>query len=461
MSNRITGYATDATLSHPPAKKQKLNQGPASSPPATQHRLYGGLNNTNAYAPASSPTTKKHKLDQRSLGLFALTDLNNDCLREIVQKLDTQDRANLRLAFPKSFTGPNQPQNNISILYSNKEIGKICLKLIRNIIDIESELLEIENKTHRFSNMPELINKDKLESTLTTLTNRLNMFFNLFGDTLDLSNTTITDDELKTLINTIPKKTLAQIKNINLSKCSRLTALPNLSQLTSLTNLDLTRCSGLTDDGIQLLSHLTRLTNLNLSYCNGITNDGIQALSQLTSLQTLSLSECSELTDEGIQALSQLTKLQTLNLAECSELTDEGIQTLSQLTRLTELNLWECSGLTDEGIQTLSKLTRLTKLYLGGCSGLTDEGIQTLSKLTRLTELYLRGCSALTALPDLSKLTRLTCLYLEGCSGLTALPNLSHLTKLQTLYLAGCSRLTDSGIQALQEKCSDLRIIRY
>ena len=153
---------------------------------------------------------------------------------------------------PSIFTST---RNTHPTFYTNQDIKIICLNLIKNTIKIQSELENLNTYSHNLSSMPHVINplKEILQSKLTQLTNRLNMFFNLFGYTLDLSNTNLTDDELKTLINTISEQTLTQIKNINLEGCSGLTALPDLSKLTKLQEVSLAECSRLTNDGNQAL----------------------------------------------------------------------------------------------------------------------------------------------------------------------------------------------------------------
>ena len=88
--------------------------------------------------------------------------------------------------------------------------------------------------------------------------------------------------------------------------------------------------------GIPDLSFLTGLTSLNLSKCGALTD--VSGLSGLTGLTSLNLISCGALTD--VSGLSGLTRLTSLNLTACEALTD--VSVLSGLTGLTSLNLSEC-----------------------------------------------------------------------------------------------------------------------
>jgi hypothetical protein len=259
-----------------------------------------------------------------------------------------------------------------------------------------------------------------------------------------------------------------------------------LSQVRSLTYLDLTYQALITDAGLQALSGLTSLTHLNLSNCYRITGAGLEALSRIPSLTYLNLNGCWRVGDVGIRAVSRIRSLTDLNLRCLDEITTAGIQELSRLTSLTHLDLYRCRGLTNAGLQAFTALCSLTHLNLMHCvqlqdnslqalSGLaflkqldlsyckhiTDAGLQFLSGWPRLTHLRLRNCVRVTdagikALCD--GLPLLTHLNLDGCNQVTDVgvhalstrPSLTHLT------LAGCERITNAGVQALSTGLASL-----
>jgi Leucine-rich repeat (LRR) protein len=228
---------------------------------------------------------------------------------------------------------------------------------------------------------------------------------------------------------------ISQMKSLtflNLSECGSLTDITALSCLTSLTTLNLGNCETLTD--ITALSGLTSLTSLDLSGCRSLTD--ITVLSGLTSLTSLDLSGCESLTD--ITVLSGLSSLTSLDLGGCRSLRD--ITALSVLTSLTSLDLSWCRSLTD--ITALSSLTSLTSLDLHGCKSLTD--ITLLSGLTSLTSLKLSSCESLTDI-TLSGLTSLTSLDLNSNSYLTKI-SLSGFVSLSDLNLSECGRLMSLSV---------------
>ena len=77
---------------------------------------------------------------------------------------------------------------------------------------------------------------------------------------------------------------LTGLTSLNLSKCGALTDVSGLSGLTGLTSLNLSSCEALTD--VSVLSGLTGLTSLNLSWCRAVTDvSGLSGLTGLTSLE--------------------------------------------------------------------------------------------------------------------------------------------------------------------------------
>ena len=130
----------------------------------------------------------------------------------------------------------------------------------------------------------------------------------------------------------------------------------------SLTNIDLTGCSKITDNGLLHLSKVINLTNLNLSECYDITDAGLKHLSVLKKLTNLNLSLCDKITDEALIYVSNLINLTHLDLSRCELITDTGLVHLRNLTQLTNLNLLGLRLITDAGIKYLRNLPNLKNI---------------------------------------------------------------------------------------------------
>jgi Leucine Rich repeat len=126
----------------------------------------------------------------------------------------------------------------------------------------------------------------------------------LFKDgSLDLSGLTISDDDLKQIIEKYQKMGKG-ITSIKLAHCSAITdeGLEHFAHL-PLKKLDLSNCN-ITDKGLKHLAHLY-LKQLNLSYCFYITDKGLEHLSRLPLIE-LDLSYCDRISDEGFEHLAHV-----------------------------------------------------------------------------------------------------------------------------------------------------------
>jgi hypothetical protein len=107
---------------------------------------------------------------------------------------------------------------------------------------------------------------------------------------------------------------------------------------TALTSLDLTKCTGVTNNGLQVLANLTTLASLDISLGGQVT-DGLRHLASLTTLTELNLRNCFEITNDGLKALNGLTSLTRLAFATSDRLTDNGYRTLTNFIGLTDLTI--------------------------------------------------------------------------------------------------------------------------
>eukprot|EP00798_Chlamydomonas_sp_ICE-L_P023440 gene23440-30725_t len=181
-------------------------------------------------------------------------------------------------------------------------------------------------------------------------------------------------------------------------------------RLHTLTLGDDTAKPWVTNKGIACISQITSLTSLNLQDCNNVTNNGMAPLNKLSSLEALSLKGCKKLTNGGLEALQRNTALTSLNLFGCLRIADKGLLFLSNLNLVT-LTLG-CTRVKDEGLAYLAKMTSLQELHFEK-EEMTDMGLKTLTSLTNLHSLALRDCGDVSGdslsnlIPQLPKLQSL------------------------------------------------------
>jgi len=261
----------------------------------------------------------------------------------------------------------------------------------------------------------------------------------------------LTDAGLERLVAGLPG--LVELK---LRRCERITGrgLAHLTRLPALARLRLAGGQRLDDDAVRPLGALP-LVALNLAECRELTDAGLRHLASLEELVALSLQQCNRITDGGLRHLRPLRRLSTLNLSWCQRIPDDGLEHLGSLGRLRILELHGCNRLTDRGLKHLPRLAGLTKLTLGpSVRGITDAGLASLARLRRLRHLNLSWCEEITdeGLGHLEALPALAHLDLMGCSALTdaGLAHIARLPRLQHLNLWRCEGITDDGLARLQ-----------
>ncbi|CAN1832661.1 Disease resistance protein L6 [Linum perenne] len=212
----------------------------------------------------------------------------------------------------------------------------------------------------------------------------------------------------------------------------------------SLPNLDVRRCSRLTDIGA--LHSMVNLESLVLDGI-GLTKSVPSSLSMFKKLWKLCLSHISL---EQFPDLSNLKNLKELWIIDCNKLIKvTGLHTLESLELLKELCVQVCGVL--EKLPSLSKLTKLHKLEIGWCRALVEihgvgelwDTLLHLSSLKNLRELAIRNCLELIEVTGLDMLELLELLELEGCRSIKMLTDLSGLVKLTTFTIWGCTQLTE------------------
>ncbi|KAL8823145.1 MAG: hypothetical protein Q9191_006135, partial [Dirinaria sp. TL-2023a] len=181
-------------------------------------------------------------------------------------------------------------------------------------------------------------------------------------------------------------------------------------------HLDFSRCSGLSDTGIQSLAHnVPVLAGLELSHIEALTDSALTELLPSVPLLThLDLEEVSDLTNSTLQTLASspcAPFLQHLNVSYCENLSDTGVlpvlKTCASLrslvmdnTRVSDLALTEAAAqlrLRDRTLTTLPPPTQRPKVALSlvvyDCANVTWTGIREV--LNRNAEMHRRSIISL------------------------------------------------------------------
>ncbi|GFP86722.1 hypothetical protein PHJA_000816000 [Phtheirospermum japonicum] len=151
------------------------------------------------------------------------------------------------------------------------------------------------------------------------------------------------------------------------------------------------------------------LRSLILADCHRINNSAIWIITGATSLKELDLSRCSKVTDAGIRSLLSVPSLEKLCVSETG-VTADGVALLASLTNLLVLDL---GGLpvTDSALSSLQALKKLKHLDLWG-SQISNKGAVLLKMFPSLSFLNL----AWTYVTNLPNLCSLACLNMSNCT---------------------------------------------
>ncbi|KAM3273069.1 hypothetical protein ACQJBY_042836 [Aegilops geniculata] len=229
-------------------------------------------------------------------------------------------------------------------------------------------------------------------------------------------------------------------------------------------------------DGFEVSSSLlsaigegcTNLVEIGLSKCNGVTDEGISSLVACCSyLRTIDLTCCNLVTNNSLDSIADNCKLlECLRLESCSSINEKGLERIASCCpNLKEIDLTDC-GVNDEGIGISSVVTgckSLVELDLKRCYSVDDSGLWALARYAlNLRQLTISYCqvtglglchllSSLRCLQDV-KMVHLSWVSIEGfemalraaCGRLKKLKILSGLKTvlspdlLQLLQACGC-----------------------
>ncbi|KAH7846265.1 hypothetical protein Vadar_011887 [Vaccinium darrowii] len=221
------------------------------------------------------------------------------------------------------------------------------------------------------------------------------------------------------------------LRTLEIGQCPKLTKLPFLPTLESLTF----RANELL---LRAVSNLTRLTSLLITdFQLEILPDGL--FQNMKALKSLSIRLCPTL--ENLSGLENLNSLESLRIFDCPSLTDRAVQGLEGLTSLRSLTIQYCRKLRSlpEGME---HLTVLQHLRISDCPEFQSfsEGMQ---HLDALQSLAVYDCEGLLSLPNwLGSLQSLSSLDIFGCPSLRSMPDgLRGQKNLRKLWIADCPHL--------------------
>ncbi|XP_019187945.1 PREDICTED: F-box/LRR-repeat protein 3 isoform X2 [Ipomoea nil] len=248
--------------------------------------------------------------------------------------------------------------------------------------------------------------------------------------------------------------------------CSGLKAIGNWC--VSLKELSLSKCPGVTDEGLcSVVTKHRELQRLDITCCRKITHVSISNITNSCSyLTSLRMESCTlvpreafvligqrcrfleeldvtdnEIDNEGLKSISMCSGLSSLKLGICLNITDKGLIHIGMCCpNLKELDLYRSAGVTDSGIYAIARgCLSLEMINIAYCNRITDHSFVSLSKCSKLNTLESRGCPLLTS------------------SGLAAVAVGCKL--LAKLDIKWCYNIDDSGMISLAQFSQNLRQI--
>ncbi|CAK8677383.1 unnamed protein product [Clavelina lepadiformis] len=244
-----------------------------------------------------------------------------------------------------------------------------------------------------------------------------------------------------------------------------------------------------------LFYKFSNIVRLELPECEYVTAQILEEIRQnCTKIETLNLSRCSNVDDQAMQVVSKFEHLQILNISECSKVTDEGVNFIADMPcQILQFLSYNVHQFSDRGIVNLvSKQTKIEFFVLSG-DNLTDSSvIDACHCLSNLKTFHIYNCKNLTdrSIYALCGKVRLECLYLQRATKVSTQAinhlfqdkprlNLKNLSisftdavvdetvdaissgcpHLESIDLKFCSKVTDKSIDKLIKSCRKLEVV--
>ncbi|KZV31512.1 toll-like receptor 3-like [Dorcoceras hygrometricum] len=200
----------------------------------------------------------------------------------------------------------------------------------------------------------------------------------------------------------------------------------------SVAEIDLRGESRVDAEWMAYLGAFQYLSSLFLADCHKINDSALWCITGMISLKEVDLSRCSKITDGGVKHLLSIPALEKLSISETG-VTADGVALLAALTNLLVLDL---GGLpvTDSALGSLQVLTKLEHLDLWG-SEVSNKGVTHLKLLPKLRFLSL----AWTSVTELPNLSSLACLDMSNCTVTSLFEGNGRKAQLEKLVMHGAT----------------------
>ena len=243
--------------------------------------------------------------------------------------------------------------------------------------------------------------------------------------------------------------------------------LPAIPHLRKLRNLDISRCTLITDITLLKIS-LHLFDTIEVLYMKGlkkVSDIGMNSVcDHCWRLRVLELSEVPITDDSGINIGNKLTRLEALYMRDNFRLTNKSIDVItSRCHKLSQLTLWGCMRVYNLSIN----IENLVLLNLWGCHGLSDSAAENMTVLVNLRSLILSECHRLTdkfiftlatAVPQLY---HLHLRYLRRITDASICCIASNMMNIYTLDLTFCTKISSRAITdliAVRPNLSEVRL---
>lgn len=295
-----------------------------------------------------------------------------------------------------------------------------------------------------------------------------------------------------------------QLTSLRLERCQSLSPESVSHFPLTLTDLSLAHCEWVSDQCLRALVRRCRaLASVSLRHCRCVTDYGVaafadasEAKSTLSTLTTLDISYCTKVTDMGVLAVvtrasrlrvllaaglplleggaiqgltrTPTSSLETLDVSDCAHLSAAGMSHLVRAyanTRLTDLNASSCAQLSDDVLVALGRYSpRLRTLRLASCPLVSDAGVQRLVEFVPPLSADAADSLEHEQVSSAARCVQLRTLELSGCFQLTDAALVAvgrQCADLEVLLVDGVRRLTDAGVRVITHQCARLRTIRW
>ncbi|XP_034197301.1 putative disease resistance protein RGA1 [Prunus dulcis] len=234
------------------------------------------------------------------------------------------------------------------------------------------------------------------------------------------------------------------LQKLSIENCQNLRHLPvdALQDPVSLEKLYIVGCTNL--EAIPSLDNLTSLHDVTICGCDGLTSLP-RGLQSCTSLNRLTIIECHNLISMADVDVSRLQSLSNLEIFDCQKLKylPTGLRSLTSLHYMRIGKFWEQL----DSFPDFELPSQIRWLNISGWPKLKSLPQQIQHFTTCLEYLAIKSFDSMEALPEwLGNLTSLVYLEIWDCKNLMYLPTvevMQRLTKLGTLVISGCPLLAE------------------